>query len=207
MDLSSYQTGIVELHKHGKIWAESQGEGFGCTFFVQLPLHSHHYVPPSDSVSSLPSLLCPSPIPNDESTRTITYESNRTTYSNRLSETGKSFLSDDVSTFAYEDGINGETPSERGKERRFNVPALAQPKLAAVNAWKPTILVVDDSKMNRKMLVRMLISKGFACREAEDGVEGLSEMTRMNIQSLYSFNPFSGTLSRFTHPLSYHHIV
>ena len=37
-------TGIVDLHKNGKIWAESEGEGFGCTFFVQLPLHSHHYV-------------------------------------------------------------------------------------------------------------------------------------------------------------------
>ena len=29
------------------------------------------------------------------------------------------------------------------------------------------------------MLVRMLFSKGFACCEAEDGVEGLSEMSRM----------------------------
>ena len=29
------------------------------------------------------------------------------------------------------------------------------------------------------MLVRMLVSKGFACCEAEDGVEGLSEMSRM----------------------------
>ena len=29
------------------------------------------------------------------------------------------------------------------------------------------------------MLVRMLISKGFACCEAEDGVEGLSELLRM----------------------------
>ena len=46
----------------------------------------------------------------------------------------------------------------------------------AVEGWKPTILVVDDSAMNRKMLVRMLISKGFACREAEDGLEALSEL-------------------------------
>ena len=35
--------------------------------------------------------------------------------------------------------------------------------------------------MNRKMLVRFLISKGFACREAEDGMEGLSEMSRMRL--------------------------
>ena len=32
------------------------------------------------------------------------------------------------------------------------------------------------------MLVRMLTSKGFACREAEDGVEGLSEMSQMFVR-------------------------
>ena len=54
-------------------------------------------------------------------------------------------------------------------------------------AWKPTILVVDDSAMNRKMLVRMLVSKGFACREAEDGVEALSEMLcKSNIRRIGS---------------------
>ena len=43
----------------------------------------------------------------------------------------------------------------------------------AVQSWKPTILVVDDSNTNRKMLVRSLNSKGlFTCREAEDGLEG-----------------------------------
>ena len=30
--------GIVMLHNNGKIWAESAGEGKGCTFFVHLPL-------------------------------------------------------------------------------------------------------------------------------------------------------------------------
>ena len=32
------------------------------------------------------------------------------------------------------------------------------------------------------MLVRMLISKGFACRESEDGIEGLSELSRMYLR-------------------------
>ena len=30
--------GIVLLHKDANIWAESEGEGKGCTFFVELPL-------------------------------------------------------------------------------------------------------------------------------------------------------------------------
>ena len=59
--------------------------------------------------------------------------------------------------------------------------APVQQPVAVVEAtWKPTILVVDDSPMNRKMLVRMLMSKGFACVEAEDGIEGLIEVSRMN---------------------------
>ena len=34
-------TGIVEQHNAGKIWAESEGEGTGCTFFVKLPVIFH----------------------------------------------------------------------------------------------------------------------------------------------------------------------
>ena len=63
------------------------------------------------------------------------------------------------------------------------VPVLP-PVAVTVDTWKPTVLVVDDSSMNRKMLVRMLISKGFACREAEDGVQALSEMSSMNRKRL-----------------------
>ena len=48
-----------------------------------------------------------------------------------------------------------------------------------VDTWKPLVLVVDDSAMNRKMLVRMLTAKGFACCEAEDGMAGLCEVSRM----------------------------
>ena len=42
--------------------------------------------------------------------------------------------------------------------------------------------------MNRKMLVRMLISKGFACREAEDGLEALSEISRKHHASTSASN-------------------
>ena len=41
------------------------------------------------------------------------------------------------------------------------------------------------------MLVRMLVSKGFACCEAEDGMEGLSEMSRMYLKRV------GGTVSPF----------
>ena len=63
------------------------------------------------------------------------------------------------------------------------VPVLP-PAAAKADTWKPTVLVVDDSSMNRKMLVRMLISKGFACREAEDGVQALSDISSLNRRKL-----------------------
>ena len=38
-------------------------------------------------------------------------------------------------------------------------------------------LVVDDSKMNRKMLCRLLQNKGHLCAEAEDGLQAVAMMT------------------------------
>ena len=185
----------MELHKHGKIWAESEGEGFGCTFFVRLPLISGNYVTPaadfSKSVTSLTANITPMQIVE-----------------------------------AFE-----EKQAEIDDHPVISPPsAQVPPVVTTVEAtWKPTVLVVDDSAMNRKvdkftffsqslsqslcppqctilfsfsqilhqssrlthnppppicqMLVRMLVSKGFACLEAEDGIEGLSEVSRMFLHS------------------------
>ena len=130
------------MHENGKIWAESEGEGKGCTFFVHLPLHSRLHVAPKHG-----SIL----------------DMTRSSARNLLSENADEKQSESI---ANQGGL---------------IPSVQAPKAAVVEAWKPTILVVDDSAMNRKMLVRMLISKGFACREAEDGVEALSEMSRKMI--------------------------
>ena len=159
-----YRICIVELHKFGKIWAESEGEGFGCTFFVQLPLHSHNYVAAAGDNITPPIVEI---MPDTSAAR----------------RTLAAYLNKSLSM---------EQPDEKQSEvskghRPVTPPPPAQPPVAVVEAtWKPTILVVDDSAMNRKMLVHMLISKGFACVEAEDGVEGLSEMSRMYLRKLRS---------------------
>ena len=158
----------MDLHENGKIWAESEGEGFGCTFFVHLPLYSLHYTPPAADPTTVDVTLIPS------------------TQHTPLRM--------------------GEQPDEKQSEIDDRPvvsppPAPVQPPVAVVEAaWKPTILVVDDSAMNRKMLVRMLISKGFACLEAEDGMEGLSAMmTPMYLNKSFSGSYGSGAPNRL-HP-------
>ena len=68
--------------------------------------------------------------------------------------------------------------NEHIAKNKKNPPTTATATTSAAQSWKPTILVVDDSGTNRKMLVRSLNSTGlFTCREAEDGVEALSIIT------------------------------
>ena len=146
------------MHTHGKIWAESEGEGKGCTFFVHLPLHSQHYVPPAcdDDAAIIKSSL-PRDTPRPAALAVV------------LNRAGD---------IEQPDGKQAEVDDEeRGLVISPPLFAPVQPLVAVSEAtWKPTILVVDDSAMNRKMLVRMLMSNGFACLEAEDGMEGLIEV-------------------------------
>ena len=62
--------------------------------------------------------------------------------------------------------------------------ALASPRQESLFTLSPQctgrplhFLVVDDSKMNRKMLCRLLQNKVHECTEAEDGVQAVSMMT------------------------------
>ena len=157
---------MVQLHKNAKIWAESEGEGKGCTFFVHIPLHSHHHVERVHSISDRGSSSARPP-----------------THQIELCITSSS-------------AIPAVTDVPEGKQSELscrNSPLIRrQQSNEDDTTWKPTILVVDDSVMNRKMLVRMLKSKGFACYEAEDGLEALSEMTRIILRSSA---PFTGLLS------------
>ena len=153
----------MQLHKNAKIWVESEGEGLGCTFFVQLPLHSQHYVQPVHSFSS-----------SDHSIRG-SFTVQPPTQQTELLITASRIVDADTD-------ISEWKQSELSYRKIPTIGGLLQ-SIVEDNAWKPTILVVDDSEMSRKMLVRMLLSKGFACCEAEDGLEALSEMTRIILRS------------------------
>ena len=55
---------------------------------------------------------------------------------------------------------------------------------------KLRILVVDDTQLNRKLLVRLLERRGHTCEQAEDGLQGL-EMVKT---SMNAGNPYDSIL-------------
>jgi len=53
-----------------------------------------------------------------------------------------------------------------GENRR-----LSQETIASI--WRPRLLIVDDSRLNRKMMCRVLASRCDVCDEAEDGLDAV----------------------------------
>ena len=155
------------MHKNGKIWAESEGEGQGCTFFVHVPLHSHHHV--------------------DASLLTRSGSVDVRIAANRSEIAVDPRTTSSISRGSLAIVVNQSLVNEPEGKHSESMPPPQDP---VVEAWKPTILVVDDSAMNRKMLVRMLITKGFACCEAEDGMAALCEVSRMNFRKSIAGSKF-----------------
>ena len=137
--------GIVELHENAKIWAESEGEGKGCTFFVLVPVHSH---------------------------RALDVSARGQTSINARETIASSSLIDPIHEFAHIDltpescqlalaavsliqCLSAKDPSKPLSPRQ--PLALVIP---VVPVWKPTILVVDDSAMNRKVDTCYILTTG-----------------------------------------------
>ena len=125
------------MHKNGKIWAESEGEGFGSTFFVHVPLHSRHYVPDASYLTLGGSVETRFPINQIENFVPMTPSA----------VPSRSFAS--IANLLASD-------EPEGKHLEL-MPLPLQHPVEELTAWKPTILVVDDSSMNRKVDTCVLI--------------------------------------------------
>jgi CheY-like chemotaxis protein len=137
--------GIVTLHEGANIWAESEGEGKGCTFFVELPLVSIPHSIESESESDGDSIRDSSSVGDEQQDDANDQHSKRS-------------------------GV-GEMVQVRHNSK---VPG----PLAIVAPFRPRVLIVDDSLMNRRMLARMLEAEGFECVQAVDGLAAVAVVNR-----------------------------
>jgi len=144
--------GIVDQHDGGKIWCESAGEGHGCTFLVEVPT-----VKLDDAVVALQS----EEEAEEDHRREAAVMLNRVSVSSirKVSSLGLGQRLDGARSYSMR--LNA---ADVGKDDMALVPAPAPAPAAtatAVAEFKPLILVVDDSAMNRRMLCRMLEHAGF----------------------------------------------
>ena len=174
--------GIVDLHS-GHIDVHSDGEGLGSVFTIRIPMWRHR----TNSVESFSgSDVCDDALslPAEEKDRNIS----RCGSSHNLS-----IMSKPSSKYPSFDLFPPNIPMtdyippspERFspvKDATFH-PTHWSPRSSIIApapvlgpGTKFEILVVDDSRLNRKMLCKMLTSAGYCCDEAEDGLMAISKV-------------------------------
>ena len=128
--------GIVTQHKGGRIWCESQGEGHGCTFIIELPVLDVLQLPPEEirwmnnAVNN----------PRANSVGSVGSIANSPTGSPR--------------GLTPECGQGEGVASNPARMADAVAAALADPAQTAPACLLPAglhVLVVDDSDMNRKV--------------------------------------------------------
>jgi CheY-like chemotaxis protein len=87
-----------------------------------------------------------------------------------------------------------ETTAPAPKESSVPSPVT----IAVASSTKWDILVVDDSALNRKMLVKTLRAAGHSCEEAGNGREGVDAVQR---RTAASKTPFDVVLMDFVMPV------
>ena len=146
--------GVVKCHG-GELVAQSEGIGKGSTFTVNLPLFNM----PNDGQYSQNGSLTRSQVRVDGRDRTNPKGNHSMEFKGDL-EMGVS------SQFHHE--------QEQNQEQRKH-HHVVEPRCLRLRQ-DLNILVVDDSKMNRKLLTRLLEREGYSCDQAEDGLVALDKV-------------------------------
>ena len=182
---------IVDMHG-GRLSVHSEGEGKGSTFRLEIPMTRHHHV--------ITQIYMPVPIvPNNENNDDCGVESNIT--ADTISKNRVRFESNSTATnidINYLD-TSSVTPSE-ASSNKSPLAFQVETEEKSVSAYtemtdmearsqitygyeinriprkKLKILVVDDSKLNRKFLIRLLEDMGHSCDEAANGKIALNKV-------------------------------
>ena len=178
--------GIVEQHG-GTLTVSSAGIDHGTTFTVELPLFllpvRNEQTPPADEnfIARAAHSLMP-------------VRASLTNAGNKDSVTGSSCVrvSPDVSDkSAARPPARGSMLKSLSQPALPSVPSLPPPLTceapASTKAAAKRILVVDDVASNRKILMRVLTSRGFVCEQAEDGQQAI-DVYRASLASGLSFD-------------------
>ena len=144
------------------MWATSEGENKGATFYVRFPVEVSQFVfgKPFSNESSSPKLSSepskPSELPRKDSGAVL-------------------FSSRESMTTAL---------SHPKAEQKESTEPKSPNRLTPVCEGR--VLVVDDAASNRKIVCRMLRQRGFECDEAKDGKECLAIVESKSSQSYYA---------------------
>jgi CheY-like chemotaxis protein len=115
-----------------------------------------------------------------------------------------SLLSGDLDIDVKDEVLQVLNPLSPRKASTAPLPSSAPLSVCAVEVTEKgfDILVVDDSKLNRKMLCKVLRSKGHVCDEADDGLKAVQKVKeRLMRNSALGKNSFDAILMDFVMPL------
>lgn len=197
--------GILDLHD-GDIRVHSEGEGSGSTFIAELPMIRYPAVSllrgtpvehmclfdeiPESAHHSLEEL--------DFFTETI---DRSMVYDESITRQPSASTFNDYSDSQYSSreevtaALNGHNQSDNigAVEGGLGGGGGGDNKIRAFD-----LLVVDDSRLNRKMLLKCLKANGHTCWEAEDGVEAVAAVEKRMRDRL--LEPFDAILMDFVMP-------
>ena len=152
--------GIVDLHG-GNVSVYSEGLGLGSTFTVELGMERKNN--PSLISDQNPFIGIP-PLSN-RSSQTIVVA--------KLKISGK--YSPSTNAESYTSSV--KVKSEKGISSLQFPKSLEEDEKDDLQPWKPyQLLIVDDSALNRKMLLKIFRTAGHVCDEAVDGLHAIGKV-------------------------------
>ena len=176
--------GIMDLHE-GSIEVHSEGEGHGCTFTVKLPMRVKSLVGGMGVTGGSRVDL-----------ETEVYGRDMEAKAGQSGNSVREFLwvpeEEDAigSSSTSPPSSHHRTPSPRPVPHPEPTATLQPPPHTALRPTphqppSPTasralrLLVVDDSHLNRKMILRVMRSHGHVCEEADDGIPAVDLIKRL----------------------------
>ena len=183
---------IVDMHD-GSLSAHSEGEGFGSTFRLQVPMMHYPKMQSNDSQMGTQGLSINNPIATDEfattsiSSNTVcqddTSNSTPLVFRHRLDVNIRNTIPATITIMPSSKRLFSYSIEEttRPPDDSQSTCTMSNRPITPFNAVIPVfnkkrLLLVDDAATNRKILRKLLEQSGHECEEAKNGVEGLQMM-------------------------------